>query len=106
MSFFKEYANYDGLGLAELVRRKQVTPPEILDAALARISALNPKLGCVPLRMDDAARKQLAAGRVYGPFMATVTLSPTRAEADSATRPASTTVWPRKSRTKADVGRS
>ena len=69
MSFFKEYANYDGLGLAELVRRKQVTPPEILDAALARISALNPKLGCVPLRMDDAARKQLAAGRVYGPFM-------------------------------------
>jgi amidase/6-aminohexanoate-cyclic-dimer hydrolase len=69
MSAFREYANYDGLGLAELVRRKQVTAAEILDAALARIAALNPKVGCVPLRMDEYARKQLAAGRVYGPFM-------------------------------------
>ncbi len=69
MTVFREYANYDGLGLAELVRRKQVTPPEILDAALARIAALNPKLGCVPLRMDEMARRQLAEGRVYGPFM-------------------------------------
>jgi len=69
MSAFREYANYDGLGLAELLRRKQVTAPEILDAALARIAALNPKIGCVPLRMDEAARKQLAGGCAYGPFM-------------------------------------
>ncbi len=69
MTAFREYTGYDGLGLAELVRRKQVTPAEILDAALARIAALNPKIGCVPLRMDEMARKQLAAGRSYGPFM-------------------------------------
>jgi Asp-tRNA(Asn)/Glu-tRNA(Gln) amidotransferase A subunit family amidase len=69
MTAFREYANYDGLGLAELVRRKQVTAPEILDAALERIAALNPKLGCVPLSMDEMARKQLAGGRPYGPFM-------------------------------------
>ncbi|MFO0988531.1 MAG: amidase [Alphaproteobacteria bacterium] len=69
MTAFREYANYDGLGLAELVRRKQVTAPEVLDAALARIAALNPKVGCVPLRMDEFARGQLAAGRVYGPFV-------------------------------------
>ena len=69
MTAFREYTNYDGLGLAELMRRKQVTALEILDAALARIAALNPKVGCVPLRMDEYARKQLAAGRVYGPYM-------------------------------------
>jgi len=27
---FREYGNYDGLGLAELVRKKQVTPAELL----------------------------------------------------------------------------
>jgi len=68
MTAFREYANYDALGLAELMRRKEVTPGEILDAALARIAALNPKLGCVPLPMAEAARKQLAGGLAYGPF--------------------------------------
>jgi amidase len=68
MTAFRDYANYDGIGLAELVRRKQVTPPEILDAALERIAALDPKLGCVPLALDDMARRQLASGLAYGPF--------------------------------------
>lgn len=34
---FAEYAAYDGLGLAELVRRGAVTPAELVDAAIARI---------------------------------------------------------------------
>ena len=34
---FAEYANYDGLGLAHLVRRGEVTPLELLDEAIARI---------------------------------------------------------------------
>jgi amidase/6-aminohexanoate-cyclic-dimer hydrolase len=58
---FREYEDYDGLGLAELVRRKQVSAGEILEAALARIERLNPQLGCVVLRIDDAARRQAAA---------------------------------------------
>ena len=37
MSTFAEYEDYDGLGLAELVRRKQVKPEELLDAAIARV---------------------------------------------------------------------
>ena len=28
---FREYGNYDGMGLADLVRNKQVTPAELLE---------------------------------------------------------------------------
>ena len=68
MTAFREYATYDGLGLAELVRRKEVTPAELLDAALERIAAVNPRIACVPLLMEGAARKQLSGGVAYGPF--------------------------------------
>ncbi len=33
---FKEYGDYDAVGLAELVRKKQVSPRELLDEAIAR----------------------------------------------------------------------
>jgi amidase len=33
---FAEYASYDGLGLAGLVRKGDVTPLELLDEAIAR----------------------------------------------------------------------
>ena len=56
MSAFAEYADHDGLGLADLVRRKEVSAAELLEACLARIDALNPALGCVVARFDDLAR--------------------------------------------------
>ena len=31
----EEYAAYDGLGLAELVRKGEVTPEELVEAAIA-----------------------------------------------------------------------
>ena len=34
---FAEYANYDAVGLAELVANKDVTPLELLDEAISRI---------------------------------------------------------------------
>ena len=42
-----EYARYDGLGLAELVRNKEVTAKELANLALAGVRALNPKLNAV-----------------------------------------------------------
>lgn len=43
---FKEYANYDALGLAELIAAKTVSPQEVLEAALYRIYRVYPrKLG-------------------------------------------------------------
>jgi Asp-tRNA(Asn)/Glu-tRNA(Gln) amidotransferase A subunit family amidase len=41
---FADYLNYDGLGLADLVRRKEVKPEELLEAAITRIDMINPKL--------------------------------------------------------------
>ena len=34
---FAEYSNFDGLGLAELVKKKKVKPAELVEAAIERI---------------------------------------------------------------------
>ncbi|MEZ5774699.1 MAG: amidase [Hyphomicrobiaceae bacterium] len=68
MAGFKEYERYDGLGLAELVRNKEVTPGELLDEALARVEALNGKLNAVVQMKADVARKAIKAGLPEGPF--------------------------------------
>lgn len=65
---FEEYASYDGLGLADLVRRGQVTPNELLDVALQRLDAVNPRINAVVVRFDDRAREQIRRGLAPGPF--------------------------------------
>ena len=44
---FTDYGNFDALGLAELVRQRQVTPAELVDAAIARAQRVNPRLGAI-----------------------------------------------------------
>ena len=39
-----EYFSYDALGLAELVRTKQISSIELLEVAIALTEKLNPKL--------------------------------------------------------------
>jgi Asp-tRNA(Asn)/Glu-tRNA(Gln) amidotransferase A subunit family amidase len=68
MSILAEYERHDGLGLAELVRRKEITPEEVLEAAITRIEARNPALNAVVTRMYDEARSVVAAGLPAGPF--------------------------------------
>jgi len=68
MSTFAEYEDYDGLGLAQLVRDKQVTPVELLDAAIARVSARNPQVNAVVMELYDHAREVIAKGLPDGPF--------------------------------------
>ncbi len=57
MSGFSEYDKYDGLGLAELVRKKQIKPSELVAAAISRIERLNPQLNAVIHKMYDLARR-------------------------------------------------
>jgi amidase len=64
---FDEYRRHDGLGLAELVARGEVTAAELLGLALARTEAVNPKLNAIVVRMDDIARRQAKALHP-GPF--------------------------------------
>lgn len=68
MSGFVEYESYDGLGLAELIRRGEVTPEEVLEAALERVAERNPKLGAVVIETFDRARATVGAGLPEGPF--------------------------------------
>ena len=68
MSHFSEYHQFDGLGLAELVKTKQVTPTELLDAAIAHIEAYNPTINAVIYKMYEQARIALNQGVPEGPF--------------------------------------
>ena len=50
------FSSYDAIGQAQLVRSKQATALELVDAAIARIEAANPKLNAVVWEMFDHAR--------------------------------------------------
>ncbi|HZW21396.1 amidase [Noviherbaspirillum sp.] len=57
---FDEYVRYDGLGLAELVRRGEVQQRELLDVAIRRADEANPKLNAIVRRCDERARERAA----------------------------------------------
>jgi amidase len=50
------FSRYDGIGQAQLVRSKQATALELVDSAIARIEAANPKLNAVVWEMFEHAR--------------------------------------------------
>ncbi len=52
-----EYARYDGLGLAELVKKGEVTPSELVEEAISRIEKHNPMLNAVIYKMYDQGRE-------------------------------------------------
>jgi Asp-tRNA(Asn)/Glu-tRNA(Gln) amidotransferase A subunit family amidase len=47
MERFKEYEQYDGFGLGELVRKKEVSPEALCEAVIERIEESNPKINAV-----------------------------------------------------------
>jgi Asp-tRNA(Asn)/Glu-tRNA(Gln) amidotransferase A subunit family amidase len=59
MGGFKEYDQYDGLGLAELVKKKEISAVEICEEAIARIERINPQLNAVITRTYDLAREMV-----------------------------------------------
>ncbi|MGH6945314.1 MAG: amidase family protein, partial [Geminicoccaceae bacterium] len=68
MGGFSEYQDYDGLDLAELVRKREVSADEVLEAAIARIEALNPALNAVITKVYDTARAAPADAAPDLPF--------------------------------------
>ena len=68
MMQLSEYAEHDGLGLAELVRRKAVTPTELVATAQAAMATVDPALHAVVYDMRDAALESLQGGLPDGPF--------------------------------------
>jgi amidase len=63
-----EYSSYDGLGLADLVRRREVSPVDLVDSALDAIGRLNPQVNCVVQQLRDLALREIKRGLPAGPF--------------------------------------
>jgi amidase len=69
-----EYAQYDAVGLADLVARRQVTPRELAETAASAIAAVNPQVNAVvetyPDRIEGLDERSLGSGPFRGvPFL-------------------------------------
>ena len=53
---FEEYVKHDATALAELVRKGDVTPAELLETAIARAEAVNPQLNAIVTPLYDKGR--------------------------------------------------
>ena len=65
---FREYTNYDGLGLAELIRTKEVSPQEVLEAAILQAESVNPTLNAIVTPLYDEAHRRVREDEVDGPL--------------------------------------
>jgi amidase len=59
---------HDALDLADLVRRREVSPSELVEACIANVERLNPKLNAVVTPMFDEARDAAKGELPDGPF--------------------------------------
>lgn len=65
----EELAKLDATAQAELVRRGEVKPLELVEAAIDRIEKVNPKLNAIITPLFEKARDQAARGKIpAGPF--------------------------------------
>lgn len=63
-----EFARLDATAQAELVRRGDVSALELIDAAIARIEALDEQLNAVTTRLFERAREAARSPLLDGPF--------------------------------------
>ncbi len=63
-----EYENYDALGLAGLIAKKEIAPAELLAAVRARVEALNPRLNAFCHLFFERAEEEIRRGLPAGPF--------------------------------------
>jgi amidase len=65
---FKDYDSFDAIGLADLVRKGQVTAKELLDEAVARTAKVDPEINAVVVKHYDYAERQITNGLADRPF--------------------------------------
>ena len=65
---FKEYGDHDGMGLARLVRTKEVSARELLDEAIARTARVDPQINAVVVKHYEYAERQIENGLSHGTF--------------------------------------
>ncbi|HEV2362673.1 MAG TPA: amidase [Caulobacteraceae bacterium] len=64
----QEYLARDAIGLAELVAAREVSAAEVLEAAIARAEAVEPKINALTQRLYERARAEAANGGPTGPL--------------------------------------
>jgi amidase len=67
MTGFREYGSHDALGLAELVKKREIKPEELLDEAIQRTEQVA-EINAVVLNHYERARDQIRSGLPDGPF--------------------------------------
>lgn len=65
---FEEYADYDGVGLADLIRDRDISAAEALDAAMEIAERQNRAINAIVLKLYDQARKRAKGRLPKGPF--------------------------------------
>ncbi len=68
MARFEDYESYDGLALAALVKKGDVSALELVEEAIQRIERWDPRLHFVVTRLDAQARAAATAPLPDGPF--------------------------------------
>lgn len=68
MSISSELSGIDGMGMAELVRNKEVTPAELVEVVIERIERVNPHLNAIVTKMYEEARRSASSELPEGPF--------------------------------------
>jgi amidase len=71
---FDDYSRHDALGLAALIAKRKLKASEVIDAAIARAEALNPKLNAIVFTAYDEARAMAGGKLSRGAFTGVPTL--------------------------------
>ncbi|MBV8773869.1 MAG: amidase [Deltaproteobacteria bacterium] len=64
----EDYTPHDGLALAELVARKELTPDELAAAAFEAMEKVNPRINAVLQTLPERSAAEIRAGLPRGPF--------------------------------------
>ncbi|MFN8299323.1 MAG: amidase family protein [Chitinophagales bacterium] len=65
---FEEYRKHDATSLAQLIKTKQVSAEELLETAITRAEAVNPKLNAIVTKLYDLGKEQLKTVDPNAPF--------------------------------------
>ena len=68
MSGFSQYRDYDGLGIAKLIRDREVTAQEVLEAAIGAAEAVNPHVNALSQKLYDLGFAAISQVDPSAPF--------------------------------------
>ena len=68
MALADELSTLDATAQAELVRKKEVKPIELIEAAIGRIEKVNPRINAIVTKMYDQARAEANTASSDAPF--------------------------------------